>query len=210
MSLNGSDPVLVIAKDYTVVPEIMASYGFHNAITAPALHAQQPLLYADVSPADAAELVGPARVPIDDENGVPVLPPVDYSPAAYDPSLALPLKAVLILIDPLLWGREAQIATDVLRGNVHLGGEALQAEAVRKRKAAQAMEAGSSGSEVVYGEGLPFLLNACADFEYVNEHDTPRFGAGSFGCALEVGREGRGGGVPYYWGSNVHWGTLLS
>ncbi len=81
---------------------------------------------------------------------------------------AAPIAAVLVMIDPLCWGREAQLCLDVLMSDGGVPGSRAPNATLRAE-----------------GPAVP-LFDACADFEYAAEFPTPRLGAGSFRVALEA------------------------
>ena len=68
-----------------------------------------------------------------------------------------PISAAFVLTDPLFWGRDIQVITDIIR-----------------------QHAARSPSHP-----LP-IYSACADLEYSAEHPEIRFGAGAFGIALDA------------------------
>ena len=71
-----------------------------------------------------------------------------------------PVRAVMAIMDPMMWNRDLQICCDVLRSNGHIGHLAKE------------------GQQVVP------LFMSCPDFEYVTEFTVPRFGSGTFGIIL--------------------------
>ena len=69
--------------------EVATSYGFTNVVTVEQLHAQTPILYNDMK-----------AVPLDP-----------------DCNAHAPIAAILVMIDPLHWGRELQLCCDVLQSD---------------------------------------------------------------------------------------------
>jgi len=150
--------VLIVGKHYQKIKEVAASYGFKRAVTVEELHLSWPHLYPDMPPVE----LPPAEVPaaIEDNNN-------DCGGQAQGNEIA----AVLLMTDPLLWGRELQIVCDVLRakrGNV----------------------AAACNTSIDGGSSTPFVQhvqvhNACADFTYAAKWPVARFGCGAFRLALE-------------------------
>ena len=145
VELYGEKRVLVLGKRYEQLSAVMESYGFADVVTAEELHAQHPTLYGDVAVEEAAA----ARV-------------ASWSHA----TASKPIDAVLALTDPVLWGREVQLACDVLRAPGGVPG------GVPRRAPGGAAQ-------------VPFF-SACADFEYTAEPAVPRLGSGAFHFALEA------------------------
>ena len=76
-----------------------------------------------------------------------------------------PIKAVMAIMDPMLWNRDLQICCDVLRSNgTH--GTLLTSKELEET-----------------GQQVPLFMS-CPDFEYVTEFPIPRFGSGTFGIVL--------------------------
>mmetsp|Transcript_19935 Transcript_19935/g.63402 ORF Transcript_19935/g.63402 Transcript_19935/m.63402 type:complete len:344 (+) Transcript_19935:1-1032(+) len=127
--------VLVLGKRYPKLKAVMEGYGFGaeggEVLTADVFHAQHPSLYRDMEP----EMEEPGL----DER---------------------PIRGVFALTDPIAWGRELQIACDVLRSNGTIG-------------------------DMVDSQIVPFY-NCCSDFEYQSDFHLPRFGAGAFTFALRA------------------------
>jgi len=142
----GEKRVLVLGKRYEQLNAVMENYGFSDVVTAEQLHAQHPTLYGDVAVEEAAA----ARV-------------ASWSRA----TASKPIDAVLALTDPVLWGRELQLACDVLRAPGGVPGGV------------------PSSAPVGAAAQVPFF-SACADFEYTAEPTVPRLGSGAFHFALEA------------------------
>ena len=140
----GEKRVLVLGKRYEQLNAVMENYGFSDVVTAEQLHAQHPTLYGDVAVEEAAA----ARV-------------ASWSRA----TASKPIDAVLALTDPVLWGRELQLACDVLRAPGGVPGGV------------------PSSAPVGAAAQVPFF-SACADFEYTAEPTVPRLGSGAFHFAL--------------------------
>jgi len=92
----ANDPVLLVGKHYDKLAHLADAYGFRYPVTVEQYHSQTPLLYPDMEPVES--------------------PPL---PRDLDLSKT-PIKAVLALTDPIMWGRELQICCDVLRQGVPL------------------------------------------------------------------------------------------
>lgn len=128
--------VLLVGKKYDNLKAIAESYGFRKAITIEELHARFPDMYPDSPPA------------------------IELDPTSAVNEKDLKVSAVLSMIDPLHWGREAQIMCDVLRSD------------------------GSPGTDAP--TQTVALHNSCSDFEYAARWPMPRFGAGAFRHALDA------------------------
>lgn len=139
---HRDETVLVIGKRYERLRGVLHTYGLKHVVTPEELHLQNPLLYPDAVPQDWLEM--------DANRGSGTIE-------------GRPIGAVMIMTDPIVWGRELQLCLDVLRShdNSKLG------ESTR-----------------VDGAQIP-LYNSAADLEYVTELEAPRLGAGAFRIALE-------------------------
>jgi len=132
------EPVLLVGKRYEHLLHLAKEYGFKYPVSIEQYHKEFPLLYPDMDPVDCE----PLSQGLDLKN--------------------TPIRAVLALTDPLMWGRELQICCDVLGSN------------------------GLPGSVLKNTQGVP-LYSSCADFVYAAEYEaSPRFGSGAFVSALEA------------------------
>ena len=111
------EPVLLVGKRYEHLLHLAKEYGFKYPVSIEQYHKEFPLLYPDMDPVDCEAL--PSDLDLKQR----------------------PIRAVLALTDPLMWGRELQICCDVLGSN------------------------GLPGS-VLSDQGVP-LYSSCADFVYV-------------------------------------------
>lgn len=127
--------------------EVAMSYGFTKAVTCDELHTSLPHLYPDLQP----PMVESA---LDD--------------TAQQHLMKEGFGAVLAFTDPITWGRELQIVTDVIsapNGDIHH---------VSK----------GGGLSDTFVQHVP-VYNACADFTYAAKWPVARFGAGAFRVSLE-------------------------
>lgn len=123
--------VLVLGHQGCV--DIAKNYGFTKVVTAAQLHIESPLIYTGPLPAGSS-----------------------VSESEHTPE---PVKAAIILHDPVDWAREIQILTDILRPRV------------------------KSQNVNIVEQAIP--LYACnADMVYTTEHPIPRFTQGAFIEAL--------------------------
>lgn len=116
-----------------------------KAVTVDELHASLPHLYPDMEP-----------------------PSCETS----DISLDIQFSAVFLFTDPIAWGRETQIITDVIsapNGNIHdISKGIIQQDDTNNN----------------YTQHIP-VYNACADFTYSAKWPIARFGSGAFRVSLE-------------------------
>jgi len=82
--VHEHDRILIVGKRYEKLKAIMESYGFQNVITTEEWHANDPSCYSDIA-------VRPS--------GLGKNSPVDI---------------IMILNDPIMWGRDLQIVTDAI------------------------------------------------------------------------------------------------
>ena len=120
VSKYKDDPVLLVGKRYEHLIHLAKEYGFRYPVSIEQYHKEFPLLYPDMDPVDCETL-----------------------PSDLDLKRK-PIRAVLALTDPLMWGRELQICCDVLSSN------------------------GMPGSVLAH-QGVP-LHSSCADFVYAAEY----------------------------------------
>eukprot|EP00475_Leptophrys_vorax_P038279 TRINITY_DN6720_c0_g1_i4.p1 TRINITY_DN6720_c0_g1~~TRINITY_DN6720_c0_g1_i4.p1 ORF type:complete len:315 (+),score=88.29 TRINITY_DN6720_c0_g1_i4:574-1518(+) len=125
-----NDLVLVVGKG-SAPQHIATSYGFENVVSIDQFHGQHPDIFPD--------FVSESKDRSEKWNH--------------------PIKAVLCFNDPLYWGRDLQILTDVARSNGIPG--TLSEEQI-----------------------VPFYFSG-PDFEYAANFPLPRFGSGAFSFCLE-------------------------
>ena len=128
---HKNDRVLVLGKEDCL--KVAASYGFTKAVSAKQLHEESPTLYP---------LRRPGNAPTSTHAGEPV-------------------RAVMIFHDPVDWGLEIQVVTDVLLGR-------QQYSDVELRNVAEVAE-----------RNVPFFVSN-ADLVYTSDHPHPRFTQGAF------------------------------
>ena len=97
MEKHRKDRVLVVGKNYAALLQAAKEYGFENIVTAEQVHALHPLLYPDI----------------------PHLP--ESVDLRHYESMHESFRAVMIMMDPLYWGRELQIIMDVLCSEGNIG-----------------------------------------------------------------------------------------
>ena len=127
------DRVLVLGKEECL--RVAASYGFTKAVSAKQLHEESPTLYP---------LRRPRSAPTSAHAGEPV-------------------RAVMIFHDPVDWGLEIQVVTDVL-----LGRQQYTDVELRDLDAAEVAQ-----------RNVPFFVSN-ADIVYTSDHPHPRFTQGAF------------------------------
>lgn len=141
---HEKERVLLVGKNYETLESAARQYGFQNIITVEQLHSLYPLLYPDI----------------------PHSP--DVLSQKHRESMEERIGAILIMMDPIYWGRELQIIMDVLCSE----GNLISPSASRPNRQ------------------IP-VYNACSDFQYAGEFKAPRYGAGAFRMLLEVRTDGR-------------------
>ncbi|TDH68192.1 hypothetical protein CCR75_004105 [Bremia lactucae] len=139
---HGNELVLAVGKDGTELHQVLANYGFKHVVTVDQLHRHFPSMYPDVSVHEPLEHNGRFNLQ--------------------------PFGAILVLIDPIYWGRELQVIMDVLCSPNGLFG----------------LRTASTTSQRSDRQCIP-LYSACSDFQYVGEFHLPRYGAGAFHAVLE-------------------------
>ena len=130
---HKNERVLVLGKEECM--KVAASYGFTKAVSARQLHEEFPTMY-------------PLRKPN--------VPP--SSSHAHEC-----VKAVMIFHDPVDWGLEMQVVTDVMLGRQQYADIELQ----------------SINLETVKNQMVPFYVSN-ADIVYTSDHPYPRFTQGAF------------------------------
>jgi HAD superfamily hydrolase (TIGR01456 family) len=157
---HADDLVLVVGKNYEYISRIAASYGLKKVITPEQVHAAQPNLYPDRAPVDVSSEFSTQCMSVRWAGGS------EADELAWRASGgAEPIKAVLLMCDPLEWGREMQVCLDALCSDGIIGSKYVVADG---------------------GKQQVLLYNGCADFQYVNEAPQPRLGSGSFSVALDA------------------------
>lgn len=140
------DRMLLVGKRYEGLAAVARNYGFTNVTTAEDLHARFPLLYPDIQSEQSSS---------------------SSSGEIYSLEREDPIEAIMIMMDPIYWGRELQLIMDVLMAK---GGKVgTYDDDSQQQQRAQ----------------IP-VYTACSDFQYVGEFHLPRYGAGAFRVVLEV------------------------
>jgi HAD superfamily hydrolase (TIGR01456 family) len=157
---HGDDLVLVVGKNYDYITKIAANYGFKKVITPEQVHAAQPTLYPDRSPVNISSPLLERCMSVRWGGGTEA-EELEWRASGG----AEGVKAVLLMCDPLEWGRELQVCVDALCSDGVIGSKYVVTNG---------------------GKQQVILYNGCADFQYVNEAPQPRLGSGSFSVALDA------------------------